>query len=639
MARSPSESRTSSSSPVPFPESPFPESAVPFPEPRPGSPFRGQATVSSATGPAGVLPSAAGSPSLGPSSPGPSGLGASGPGLDRPPGFAPARRPAAAPAGTDSTGPLWTAAFALGACAILASVVAAVLNAGRSRPGAAVAAAAALVLMVTLIVLRQRYSATVAEWEQDAEQLHRRAAELERSGYERQAQYNGTLKGLSEAVDHLVKVQLPAALNGSDVSQPLPDSATGNPEAAVLCRRVATAVAEGAAELTEQLDDQIESSRLAVVTLARRVQASAHRTQEEATRMAGRHPNDSDVLESSMRVDHAAAQQARHAQSVAVLCGEWPGQQWPQPLPLLDVVRAASSRIVAYRRVSVSGEPDTAATASVVEPLIHLIAELLANATQSSPPTTQVLVTVRTVQRGAVIEMDDGGVGMEEHQLEQAREIVSGQRLLRLGDLGEIPQTGMAVIGQYVHRHGFRVDLMPSPYGGVRAVVLVPADMVENLEHAAPAPARAAEPQAAPAIPAVRPPADPLTGPASPKPAAPLAAPAGPSPADPSAALVGPNPTDPFAGPGPDLGSLPQRRSRRGEVETLAPGQPPAERALLTQTPEQAGAWMAAYFGGAAGEGTAREGSAGAGSPGTGRSDDPAGSTDPPGHAHSPGNE
>ena len=476
-----------------------------------------------------------------------------------------------------------------------------------------------------------------------AQLAEQRAAELERSGYERQLQYTGTLKGLSEAVDHLVKVQLPAALSGSDAPQPLPDSATGNPEATVLCRRVATAVAEGTAKLREQLDDQIESSRLAVVTLARRVQASAHRTQEEATRMAGRHPNDSNVLESSMRVDHAAAQQARHAQSVAVLCGEWPGQQWPQPLPLLDVVRAASSRIVAYRRVTVSGEPDTAATASVVEPLIHLIAELLANATQSSPPTTQVLVTVRTVQRGAVIEMDDGGVGMEEHQLEHAREIVSGERLLRLGDLGEIPQTGMAVIGQYVHRHGFRVDLMPSPYGGVRAVVLVPADMVENLEHAAPAPARATEPQPGPArpvIPAVRKPPDSLPGPARPKPAtSSAAAPAGRKLTAPLATPAGPNPTDPLADPGPDVGSLPRRRSRRGEIETLAPGGTPVERALPTQTPEQAGAWMAAYFGGAASASSTAGGSAGEGSPSAGRSDDPPGSTDPPGSAYTSRNQ
>lgn len=483
-------------------------------------------------------------------------------------------------------GPLWTAAFVAGACGLVASAAAAVFGAGHGRTGAVVAAAvvagaAALVLLWMLIVLHQRHRAAAAQWEHDAADSQRRAGELEQSAYERQVQYNGMLNALAEAVDNLVRVQLPAALNGSEAPQP-PDSATANGAAAALCGRVATAVAEGSAklrgqleELRGQLEEQNESSRLAVITLARRVQASAHRIQEEATRMAARHPADTSVLESSMRVDHAAAQQARHAQSVAVLCGEWPGQQWPQPLALLDVVRAASSRIVAYRRVTVSGEQDIAATASVVEPLIHLIAELLANATQSSPPTTRVLVTVRTVQRGAVIEMDDGGVGMEEHQLEQARDIVSGRRLLRLGNLGEIPQTGMPVIGQYVHRHGFRVDLMPSPYGGVRAVVLVPAHMVENLEQSLTPSPLAAEPQAGAA----------LTDHADM--AAIVAAQSAPAA---SAA-------DAPAAAGAETGSLPQRRSRRSEPRPPDPGSmSPAETELPAQTPEQAGAWMAAYF-------------------------------------------
>jgi signal transduction histidine kinase len=464
---------------------------------------------------------------------------------------------------------------------------------------AVVAGAAVLVLLWILVVLRQRYGAAAAQWEHDAAAARRHAAHLEQSDYERKIQYNGTLNALAEAVDHLVHVQLPAALNGSETPRPLPDSPRANSQAAALCGRVVTAAAEGAAKLREQLEDQTESSRLAVVTLARRVQASAHRIQEEATRMAGRHAADTDVLESSMRVDHAAAQQARHAQSVAVLCGEWPGQQWPQPLPLLDVVRAASSRIVAYRRVAVSGEPDIAATASVVEPLIHLIAELLANATQSSPPTTQVLVTVRTVQRGAVIEMDDGGVGMEEHQLEQAREIASGRRLLKLGNLGEVPQTGMPVIGQYVHRHGFRVDLMPSPYGGVRAVVLVPAQMVENLEQGTTPPPLAAEPRAGAA----------LTGSAGrPAIAAEKAPAAGPAdvPAASAADLPAAGAEDLPAAGAEDTGSLPQRRSRRREPESPAPGHIAPEAAEPpAQTPEQAGAWMSAYFSGSPDESTA----------------------------------
>jgi signal transduction histidine kinase len=232
----------------------------------------------------------------------------------------------------------------------------------------------------------------------------------------------------------------------------------------------------------EQSDDQHEAVRMAVVALGRAVQASAHRIQEEATRMIERHAADPDVLESGMRVDHAAAQQARHAQSLAVLCGEWPGQQWQEPLPLSDVVTAAAARIIAFKRVNVSGDPDTAVVARAAEPLIHLIAELLANAAQSSPPTTQVLVAIRPVQRGVVVEIDDGGVGLDERRLEQAREIASGRRVVGLADLGQTPQTGLAVVGEYARRHGFRVDLGESVYGGLRAIVLVPAELTEIVE-------------------------------------------------------------------------------------------------------------------------------------------------------------
>jgi signal transduction histidine kinase len=458
----------------------------------------------------------------------------------------------------------WTVAFTLGGGAVLGSAIAAALGPGRSWPGVVLGLAAAALLVVTLVVLRRRDGALgddMAELERSAAQWQRYAEDLQRRADQRQAHYNETSSALAEAFDRLVRLQLPAALNGTAVPPPLPEStADGHAEVTALCNRVVSAAAEGSTRLREQFDTQIESNRLAVVTLARRVQASAHRIQEQATRMANRHPGDSDVLESSMLVDHAAAQQARHAQSVAVLCGEWPGQQWPQPLSLLDVVRAAAGRIVAYRRIAVSGEPDVAAAASAVEPLIHLIAELLANATQSSPPTTQVLVTVRAVQRGAVIEMDDGGVGLEEHQLDQVRQVVSGRRLLGLGDLGEVPQTGMAVVGQYVRRHGFRVDLMPSPYGGVRAIVLVPAEMVENLEPAPlPAPAPAARPTPPPPLPA------PTSGPES---------------------------------ASASLGSLPQRRSRRDEAEVGQGASPSDEPPLPPQTPQQAGSWMAAYFSG-----------------------------------------
>ncbi|MGX4689261.1 ATP-binding protein [Streptomyces sp. JNUCC 63] len=386
---------------------------------------------------------------------------------------------------------------------------------------------------------------------------------------EREARWRALSAERSEAlrveIEHLVAVQLPALLS----DEPVPPARGGDKadeEVAREFERVRTAVVEAAEENRERR----ETLRLAVVALARRVQAAAHRIQEGASLMAARHPGNADVLESSMAVDHSAAQQARLAQSLAVLCREWPGQQWQNPLALVDVVRAASGRITAFQRVEVAGDPDVAAAPQVVEPLIHLTAELLANATQSSPPRTKVSVTVRSVQRGAVVEIDDGGVGMDEHALSRAREVASGRRPVGVGEVGEVPQTGLAVVGEYTRRHGFGVDLLPSPYGGVRAVVLVPVAMVETLDpagaHLPEQRARAAETAA-------------LAAPAPSRRPAPDAAPDAAEDTAPS--------------------RLPQRRSLRGTSKAASPVS--AADASPALTPQQAADWMGAYFHGGQG--------------------------------------
>jgi signal transduction histidine kinase len=371
---------------------------------------------------------------------------------------------------------------------------------------------------------------------------------------------------LRQALEHTVTLRIPAAFEGRDVpAAELPGDFDG--ELAKLLDQLVTEAARAG--------DRDESIRSALIALSRRVQTAAHRIQEEATLMAERHPGDPGVLDVSMRVDHAAAQQARHAQSMAVLCGEWPGQQWPEPLPLVDVVRAAAGRIIAYRRIEVAGDPDIAAAAPVVEPLIHLVAELLANATQSSPPATAVPVTIRSVQRGAVIEVHDCGVGLDDHRLSEAREIASGARLIGLDELGEFPQTGLAVVGQYVKRHGFRVDVSESVYGGVRAIVGIPNDLVETV---APAEALTVPPPVPP--PTVPPPTE--------------------SAASEEPATVAEDGRRPLA----------RRRSPRHETagQVTAAAEPttvgatpdgggPAEPV----SPEQAGAWMNAFLNGGAG--------------------------------------
>lgn len=332
--------------------------------------------------------------------------------------------------------------------------------------------------------------------------------------------------------------------------------------------------------------------RVAVLSLSRKVQASAHRIQEESTRMVAKFPAEPDVLEAGMRVDHAAAQQARLAQSIATLCGEQPGQHWRDPLAIADVVRGAAGRITAYRRVRVEGDPPVAVQGAFVEPLIHLVAELLANATQSSPPATEVLVTIRSVRRGAALEIDDAGVGMDETNLAWMREIASGTRQVRLHDLGEIPQTGLAVVGTYVRRHGFRVDLTESVHGGLRVAVLVPEAMTTPLGPAALEPVAPRTPTSTP-VPAAL-----LTkAPSAPKAPPPSTTPAWPVYSNAKA----PDPVPAHEQHEPSLftsDGLPQRRSKRGQRfatgQQLAASQPVPARP--EPTAEQAGAWMSSFL-------------------------------------------
>ncbi|MFE4945287.1 ATP-binding protein [Streptomyces sp. NPDC056641] len=504
----------------------------------------------------------------------------------------------------------------------------------------------ALLVFISLSVLRGQHRRAESDVVRYGDETREREAETARRDTRWRSHVQHQSELVREEVEHLVKERLPAALARTEIPGPLHGAER-------LGEGVTDWFGRLLAEVAEAVDHREESQRLALVELASRVQTSAHRIQAAVTGLADRYPGDADLLETTMRVDHAATQQARHAQSLKVLCGEWPGQQWQKPLAMVDVVRAASGRIVAYKRVEVTGDPDVGVTPSVVEPLIHLLAELLANATEYSPPRTGVPVTVRTVQRGAVIEVDDGGLGMDEYRLTEAREIVSGSRLLGVGEVGEIPQTGFAVVGRFADRHGFQVDLGPSPYGGVRAVVLVPTGVLETL---APAGTTAKPVPPVPQVPHVPQPtsAPDASGTAAERPASgatdgrpavarpPFPEAAAPGTAAPGTVVPGPvvpgatapegvtepvasRPATPETAPGiaapapevsvpaardatvrdtpksgaPALPSrngrrLPQRRSRRDEYAPAAEAAPTA----LTPpgTPEQAGDWMEQFF-------------------------------------------
>ncbi|WP_405824835.1 ATP-binding protein [Streptomyces sp. NBC_00838] len=222
-----------------------------------------------------------------------------------------------------------------------------------------------------------------------------------------------------------------------------------------------------------------ESAQRSFVNIARRVQSLVHQQASELREMEEHHGRNPEVFDDLLRIDHGTALIGRLADSVAVLGKARPGRQWPRPVPLFSVLRGAMSRILEYQRVDLHSIAKVAIVGTAVEPLIHACAELLDNATRYSPPQTRVHVTAVEVQTGIAIEIEDGGVSLSEEARARAeRMLAQAQAGIDLNDLGESPRLGMAVVGRLCQMYNLQVSLRQSAYGGVRAVLVVPRDVV-----------------------------------------------------------------------------------------------------------------------------------------------------------------
>ena len=274
----------------------------------------------------------------------------------------------------------------------------------------------------------------------------------------------------------------------------------------------------GAADKARARADQ--SAKATLKAAMRALQALANEQQLSITDMQDRHHSPA-ILQDLLEIDHANSQFGRRAQAIAVLCGSWPGRQRVAS-PLVDVVRGAKSRVRDYRRIEIHTRVDIDVVSRAVEPVVLTVAELLDNAARHSQPNTTVEVNIRPAHNGTCIVIDDAGVGMDAREIEEAGRRLSGREDIDINRLGDPPQFGFAVIGVLAARYGFSVSIdSQSPYGGVRAVVLLPSSLLTPAKPqeaappqqdrparsapapaAAPRPVRAAEPPAAPSEPA-----------------------------------------------------------------------------------------------------------------------------------------
>ena len=174
-------------------------------------------------------------------------------------------------------------------------------------------------------------------------------------------------------------------------------------------------------------------------------------------------------------LDHLTTRMRRHAEGLIILSGAAPGRSWSEPVPVIDVIRGAVAEVEDYKRVTVLTRAEDAVAGLAAADMIHLLAELIENATLSSPSGTRVEVRAERVANGFAIEIDDRGLGIEAGQLRTIN-----QQLAKPPDfdLANADQLGLFVVGKLAARHAVRVALRPSPYGGTTAVVLMPNSIV-----------------------------------------------------------------------------------------------------------------------------------------------------------------
>jgi K+-sensing histidine kinase KdpD len=232
-----------------------------------------------------------------------------------------------------------------------------------------------------------------------------------------------------------------------------------------------------------------EETKTVLKSAMRTLQGLAAEQQLVLSRLQSKY-GDSAMLQDLLEIDHTNSQFGRRAQSIAVLCDGWLGGR-RDTASVYDVVRSAQGRIRHFRRVEILSQVDFGITSRAVEPVALALAELLDNATSYSSPDTVVEINIRTVPKGICVVVDDAGVGMSDEERARAEKLLSSERASGVAGLGNPPQFGFAVIGLLCERFGFEVSVdTSSPYGGVRAVVLLPHELLTAMpERKAPAPA------------------------------------------------------------------------------------------------------------------------------------------------------
>ena len=217
------------------------------------------------------------------------------------------------------------------------------------------------------------------------------------------------------------------------------------------------------------------------VNLARRMQSLVHREIELLDDLEAK-VEDPDLLKGLFTVDHLATRMRRQSESLAVLGGSSSRRQWTRQVSMHEVLRAAIAEIEQYSRVKVVPPVEGVLRGAAVSDVIHLIAELVENATKFSPPRTIALLRAQMVTAGVAIEVEDRGLGMLPADQQRMNALLADPATIDIDELLRDGRIGLYVVSTLARRHGIRVQLQNNIYGGTQAVMVLPSVLLETAD-------------------------------------------------------------------------------------------------------------------------------------------------------------
>ncbi|WJV45066.1 sensor histidine kinase [Streptomyces flavofungini] len=341
-------------------------------------------------------------------------------------------------------------------------------------PLLAVLGAAALLGLASVVI------AAVAA-ERAARSVRDRVGALRRASVRGQAD-------LRELVEQLRRGEAPPA-PGQPPARPVAEGDEFGSLAEELSRAhdgAVTAVVQ-AAQLSSQAGS--EQKVEVFVNLARRLQSLVHREISLLDDLENT-VEDPELLKGLFHIDHLATRIRRHAENLAVLGGAMSRRQWSRPVTMTEVLRSSIAEVEQYSRVKLVPPIDGTLRGHAVADVIHLLAELVENATVFSAPHTQVLLRANLVTAGLAVEVEDRGLGMPLAEQARMNQLLADPDQVNVASLLQDGRIGLFVVAALARRHGIAVRLQTNIYGGVQAVLILPQGLLGAEQEDVPSAAR-----------------------------------------------------------------------------------------------------------------------------------------------------